>query len=268
MEIQNACVLITGASKGIGAAIARSFAKQGAHVILVARSTDEIEQLAHQLNGSSFSVDLTDPAQLDGFIERVEREISPIDILINNAGIETQDFVEDIKENKISDVLATNLLAPIRLTRQALPQMIERGRGHLVYTSSMAAITPAPGLAAYCASKAGLSRFAETVRMETKGTGVYVTTMHLGPVDTEMWTRVTNNPAFDQAQRRLRQLRMLADVSPQKVAADAVQAVIKQKREIRHPKRLWATMALAALPGRITEFLVRGVDHRIHKTGD
>ena len=155
----------------------------------------------------------------------MEREISPIDILINNAGIETQDFVEDIEEHKISDVLATNLLAPIRLTRQALPQMIERGRGHLVYTSSMAAITPAPGLAAYCASKAGLSRFAETVRMETKGTGVHVTTMHLGPVDTEMWTRVTNNPAFDQAQRRLRQLRMLADVSPQKVAADAVQAV-------------------------------------------
>ena len=77
MEIQNACVLITGASKGIGAAIARSFAKQGAHVVLVARSTDEIEQLAQQLNGSSFSVDLTDPAQLDGFIERVVREISP-----------------------------------------------------------------------------------------------------------------------------------------------------------------------------------------------
>ena len=92
-----------------------------------------------------------------------------------------------------------------------------------------------------------------------------VTTMHLGPVDTEMWTRVTNNPAFDQAQRRLRQLRMLTDVSPDKVAADAVQAVIKQKREVRHPKRLWITMALAAAPGRITEFLVRGVDHRIHK---
>ena len=96
MEIQNACVVVTGASKGIGAAIARSFAKQGAHVILVARSTDQIEQLAEQLNGSSFSVDLTDSAQLDGFIERVEREISPIDILINNAGIETQDFVEGV----------------------------------------------------------------------------------------------------------------------------------------------------------------------------
>jgi len=265
MEIQNACVLITGASKGIGAAIARAFAKQGAHVVLVARSTDEIEQLAEQLNGSSFSVDLTDAAQLDGFIERVEREISPIDILVNNAGIETQDFVEDIDEQKISDVLATNLLTPIRLTRQALPQMIERGRGHLVYTSSMAAITPAPGLAVYCASKAGLSRFAETVRMETKGTGVEVTTMHLGPVDTEMWDRVTSNPAFDQAQRRLRQIGMLTDVSAKKVATDVTRAVIRQKREVRHPKRLWGTMALAALPGRITELLVSGVNHRSHK---
>ena len=268
MEIQSACVLITGASKGIGAATARSFAKQGAHVILAARSRADIEQLAQQLNGSSFSVDLTDSAQLDGFIERVEHEISPIDILINNAGLETQDFVEDIEESKIEDVLATNLVAPIRLTRQALPRMIERGRGHLVYTSSMAAITPAPGLAAYCASKAGLSRFAETVRMETKGTGVEVTTMHLGPVNTEMWDRVTRNPAFDQAQRRLRQMRLLADVSAEKVATDVTRAVIRQKREVRHPKRLWGTMALAALPGRITELLVSGVDHRFHKRSD
>jgi len=265
MDLNNACALITGASKGIGASIARAFARQGAHVVLAARSVNEIDQLADELNGSSLPLDVADPDELAGVIDRVEAEIAPIDILVNNAGIETEEFVEDIDENRIKEVLATNLLAPMRLTRQVLPGMIERGRGHLLYTSSMAAITPAPGLATYCASKAGLTRFAETVRMETDGTGINVTTMHLGPVDTEMWTRVTNNPAFDQAQRRLRQLRMLTDVSPDKVAADAVQAVIKQKREVRHPKRLWATMALAAAPGRITELLVRGVDHRIHK---
>ena len=101
MEIQNACVLVTGASKGIGAAIARSFAKQGAHVVLVARSTDQIEQLAEQLNGSSFSVDLTDSAQLDGFIERVEREISPIDILINNAGIKLKTLWKTLTNKKL-----------------------------------------------------------------------------------------------------------------------------------------------------------------------
>jgi short-subunit dehydrogenase len=266
MDLSNTCVLITGASKGIGASMARAFAQHGSHVILAARSVNEIDRLANELDGSSLPLDVANPEQLAGVIDRVEADVAPIDILVNNAGIETEEFAEDIDENRMREVLTTNLLAPMRLTRQVLPGMIERGRGHLLYTSSMAAITPAPGLAAYCASKAGLTRFAETVRMETDGTGINVTTMHLGPVDTEMWSRVTNNPAFDQAQRRLRRLRMLADVTPEKVAADAVQAVIKQKREVRHPKRLWPTMALGAAPGRITEFLVRGVNHRIHKT--
>jgi len=266
MDLNDACVLITGASRGIGASLARAFAGQGAHVILAARSANEINSLANELNGSSIPLDVTNPEELSGFIERVQSQIAPVDILINNAGIETQEFIEDIEESRLEEVLATNLLAPMRLTRQVLPGMIQRSRGHLLYTSSVAAITPAPGLAAYCASKAGLTRFAETIRMETSGTGVHVTTMHLGPVDTEMWTRVTNNPAFNQAQKRLRRLRMLVDVSPDKVAADAVQAVLKEKREIRHPKRLWPTMALAAAPGRITEFLVRGVNHRSHKT--
>ena len=266
MDLSEACVLITGASRGIGACLARAFAGQGAHVILAARSANEINLLANELNGSSIPLDVRNPEELSSFIERVQSQIAPVDILVNNAGIETQEFGEDIEESRIEEVLATNLLAPMRLTRQVLPGMIQRGRGHLLYTSSVAAITPAPGLAAYCASKAGLTRFAETIRMETSGTGVHVTTMHLGPVDTEMWTRVTNNPAFNQAQQRLRRLRMLADVSPDKVAADAVQAVLKEKREIRHPKRLWPAMALAAAPGRITEFFLRGVNHRSHKT--
>ena len=151
MDLNNACALITGASKGIGASIARAFARQGAHVILAARSVNEIDQLADELNGSSLPLDVADPDQLAGVIDRVEAEIAPIDILVNNAGIETEEFVEDIDENRIKEVLATNLLAPMRLTRQVLPGMIERGRGHLLYTSSMAAITPAPGLATYCA---------------------------------------------------------------------------------------------------------------------
>jgi short-subunit dehydrogenase len=266
MDLRNARVLITGASRGIGAALARAFADEGARVALAARSVEEIDALAAELGGSSYPLDVTDPDQIDGFIQRVEAEGGPIDVLVNNAGIETQDFVEDITEERLAEVVATNLLAPLRLTRQALSGMIERGHGHLLYTSSLAAITPAPGLAPYCASKAGLTRFAETLRMEIENTGVQVTTMHLGPVDTGMWERVTANPAFDAAQQRLRQLRMITNVSPEKVAADAVQAVLKGKREVRHPKRLWGIMAMAALPGRLSEFLVSGIDHRAHKT--
>ncbi|MBQ30487.1 MAG: short-chain dehydrogenase [Acidimicrobiaceae bacterium] len=265
MDLRNVRVLITGASRGIGAAMARAFADAGARVALAARSVEDIGALADELGGSSYPVDLTNSDQLDGFIQRVEADDGPVDVLANNAGIETQDCMEDIAEDLLAQVLATNLLAPLRLTRQALPGMIQRGEGHLLYTSSLAAITPAPGLAPYSASKAGLTRFAESLRMEIKNTGVQITTMHLGPVDTGMWERVTENPAFDAAQKRLRQLRMLANVTPEKVASDAVQAVLTGKREVRHPKRLWGTMAIAALPGRVTEFLVGGVDYRSHK---
>ena len=124
MEVRNTRVLITGASRGIGASLARAFASAGARVALAARSAEDIDALAHELGGSSYPLDLTDPNQLNGFVERVEADDGPIDVLVNNAGIETQDFVEDIAEDRLVQVVATNLLAPLRLTRQALPGMI------------------------------------------------------------------------------------------------------------------------------------------------
>ena len=111
MDLNNACVLITGASKGIGASIARAFARHGAHVVLAARSVNEIDQLSKELNGSPLPLDVSDPEQLAGVIDRVESEIAPIDILVNNAGVETEEFVEDIDENRIKAVSYTHLRA-------------------------------------------------------------------------------------------------------------------------------------------------------------
>ncbi len=242
--------------------MAHAFADAGATVALAARSGDAITQLADELGGAAYPLDVSDGAQLDGFIDRVEADGGPIDILVNNAGIETADLVEDLAEDEIANVIAVNLIAPQRLTRQALPGMFARGKGHLVYTSSAAASTPSPGLAVYCASKAGLTRFSETVRIEARKSGVGVTTLHLGPVETEMWDRVIENPAMDQAQKRFRRLGLLVDVSPEKVAIDTVEAVEKGKREVRHPKRLSPTMAIAATPGRLTEALLVGMTPR------
>ena len=265
MEISGARVLITGASRGIGASMARAFAGEGAKVALAARSEGEIGALAEELGGSAHVIDVADSSQLDGFVAEVEATGGPIDVLVNNAGIETQALVEDLSEADLERVIAVNLIAPQRLTNQVLAGMIERGRGHLVFTSSAAAMTPSPGLAPYCASKAGLTRFSETLRIELRGTGVGVTTMHLGPVDTSMWDRVTENPAFDASQKRIRRLGLLATVSPEKVAEDAVEAVRKGRREVRHPKRLWMNMALAAAPGRMTELALAGITPRRHR---
>ena len=263
MEISGTRVLITGGSQGIGECIARAFAAEGANVALAARQKDRIAALAAELGGTAHPLDLADPSQVSGFIDSVEAAGGPIDILINNAGVETQSLVEDLPEDEIARVVAVNLVGPERLTRQVMGGMIERGRGHLVFTSSAAAMTPAPGLAVYCSTKAGLTRFSETLRIELKTTGVGVTVLHLGPIDTDMWTRVEQNPPFDAAQKRLRRLGLLTAVSPDKVAVDTVEAVRKGRREVRHPKRLWANMAIAATPGRFTELgLARHVPRR------
>ncbi len=265
MDISGARVLITGASRGIGAAMAGAFASEGAKVALVARSGDELQRLADEYDGKAYQLDLGRSADLDGFIDRVEADGGPIDILINNAGIETSALVEELDEDHIEQLSAVNLVAPMRLTRQVLPGMLERRRGHVVFTSSVAASTPAPGLAAYCASKAGLTRFSESLRIEMRDSGIGVTTLHLGPVDTGMWERVTDHPAFDVAQTRFRRFKLLVDVSPELVAADTVDAVTTNKREVRHPKRLSATMSLAAAPGRLTEVLLAGITPRDHR---
>jgi short-subunit dehydrogenase len=195
----------------------------------------------------------------------VEADGGPIDVLANNAGIETLDLIEEMDEDEILNAVLLNLVAPERLTRQVLSGMFARDKGHIVYTSSAAAMTPSPGASVYCSTKAGLTRFSEVVRLEAKKTDVNVTTLHLGPVDTAMWGRIANGPAFDAAQARIRKFGLLTDVSPEKVAEDTVAAVQKGKREVRHPKRLGMTMSIASTPGPMTEALLAGIDFRKHR---
>ena len=262
MDVVGKRILITGASRGIGQCMARTFSRAGAQVILVARATSRIEPLAAELGGSYYTLDLANDSEIDGFINRVEMQEGPIDVLINNAGIEIGSLLEDLSEPEISQLITTNLLSPQRLTRQVLPGMISRGTGHLVFTSSVAAITPTPGLAVYCASKAGLSKFGESLRIETKKTGIGVTVLHLGPVDTDMWTRVADNSVFQLAQKRFKNLSTLKSVSPELVAEDTLKAVVHNRREVRHPKRFSGLMALNAIPARITETLLAGINFR------
>ncbi len=255
-------VLVTGASRGIGEAIAREFAAAGSEVVLAARSADRIGELARQLGGHAFPLDVSDPDQLEGFVPRVESEVGPLDVLVNNAGVESDHYLERTDEADITRIVAVNLVAPMRLSRQVLPGMVDRARGRIVNISSLAAMTPTPGLVVYGATKAGLTQFSDALRFELKGSGVGVTVAHLGPIDTQMWDKVVDIKGLDAAQARLRRMGLLVTVSPKKVARDVVRAVRDGRREIRHPKRLWSNMALAASPKRITEALLVGFDPR------
>ena len=158
-----------------------------------------------------------------------------------------------------------NLITPKQLTAQVVPGMIDRGKGHLAYTSSTAATNGTPLMSVYSSTKGGLTRFAESVRMELRDTDINVTILHLGPIDTSMWDRVDAHPAMKQILERGTKLGVLAIADPVHVAKDTLTAVQRNKREVRLPKRMAGGIALNGIGTRTMETLLRGIDFRAGK---
>jgi NAD(P)-dependent dehydrogenase (short-subunit alcohol dehydrogenase family) len=262
MELSGATVLITGASRRIGVGLAQAFGAEGAKVIGAARSVDAVADVVAGHGGVAMSLDAASLAEVDGFIDRVEQEHGPIDVLINNAGIEVNSLFEDMNAAQLDQLFAVNLLAPIQLTHQMLPKMLARGKGSLVFTSSIAAAGGNPMLSTYAASKAGLTRFAESLRMELTHDDIDVTLLHLGPVDTEMWGRISDDEDSDILLSRGKRLHVLGIASVDGVANATVEAVRSGKREVRLPKRMAIAPALNVLGTLTNELVYRGIDIR------
>jgi short-subunit dehydrogenase len=180
-------VAITGASSGIGAALAREYGQHGAAVSMIARRRPELEALAASLPRAWVCVqDLADPAQASAWIADAERAHGPIDVLINNAGVDHAGPVASMDIAMANRLLALNLQTPIALTRALLPAMLARGHGSIVNVASVAALAAPPLLATYAASKAGLAAFSESLHVELRAQGVHVLTVYPGPVATPM----------------------------------------------------------------------------------
>jgi short-subunit dehydrogenase len=181
-------VAITGASAGIGEALVRAYAARGASVTLVARRRDRLDQIAADVGGKTFVVaaDLADVARATDWLAPAEKELGPIDILINNAGVQHIEPTEEADCEKGEMLLRLNVHTPMRLTRAVLPAMLARRSGCIVDVSSMAALAPVPGMFYYNAAKGGIANASEALRGELRGTGVHVLTVYPGPVDTDM----------------------------------------------------------------------------------
>lgn len=184
-------VVVTGASAGIGEAFAREWKKRGAELTLVARRRERMEALAKDL-GSDVTVlgaDLVDPKAAEAAIVEAEKVRGPIDVLVNNAGVQIIAPAESTDPDEGEALLDLNVATPLRLIRHTLPSMLERGRGTIVNVASMAALSPVPGMLYYNASKGGLANASEALRGELWGTGVNVVTVYPGPVHTDMGTK-------------------------------------------------------------------------------
>lgn len=262
MELRGKRVLITGASRGIGEALAHRFAAAGATVALVARSADAIEELAADLGGSAHPADLADPAQVATLINHIEDEAGPVDVLVNNAGIDITKSIAAYTHEEVGRIVQVNLTTPMDLCRQAIPRMLHRGRGHIVNISSLSASGLYPGLTAYSATKAGLSHFTAGLRADLKGLPIGTTVVEMAGVPTDMLANVdTYKPTADSFKRGYR-LHLVTDTPVETIADDTVEAVRKGRRHVRHPKRAILFPLLSEAPRRMTELILIGVKPR------
>lgn len=168
MQISGATVLLTGATGGIGQAIARALAGRGASLILTGRRGELLEPLAAECGGRALVVDLADRAALAGLIEQA----GAVDILVANAALPASGQLLSFTDQQVDRALEVNLRAPIVLAHALLPGMLERDRGHLLFMSSLAGKAATPGTALYNATKFGLRGFAGALRADLRETGV------------------------------------------------------------------------------------------------
>lgn len=184
-------VLVTGASSGIGAAIARQLAGEAATLILVARRAERLEALAAELRGAwgrqvlVEPCDLSDPAAVDALIERIDARGLEIDILVNNAGMGDLGSFSTASWETSQRMIAVNCAAVAQLCHRVLPGMVARNRGGILQISSGFGLTVTPGAAMYAATKHFVSALSEGLVMELQGTDVVVTQVCPGPVKTE-----------------------------------------------------------------------------------
>jgi short-subunit dehydrogenase len=237
--MDGAIALVTGASSGIGAAAARRRAAAGARLFVAGRDADRLAAVAGAVGGTALTYDLTEPGAAAELAGRVLDAAGRVDVLVNNAGQGWAGPFTGMTDEEIIRLVTVNLTAPISLTRAVLPGMLARGRGHLGFVGSIAGRLGVREEAAYSASKAGLTVFADSLRQETSTSGIVVTELVPAVVDTAFFAR--RGRPYQRS-------------SPQPVsadrAADALLAAMRDGRDEAYlPRWMYLPVAVrAALP--------------------
>jgi short-subunit dehydrogenase len=231
-------VMITGASSGIGRGVALELARRGAQVGLVARRSDLLAQTVTEIKKSggralALVADVNDEHSIRTVADQVRREFGPIDVLIANAGIGGASHAVDLQPSQVANIINVNVLGAVNSVTAVLPEMAQRGSGHLVAISSLAAYRGLPKSAAYCSSKAALSCFFETLRIDLRDSGVDVTIIHPGFIKTPLTAgREANMPFLMELDEAVRKI---------------VKAIEKRKKSYAFPWQLASIVRLGMI---------------------
>ncbi len=225
-------VVVTGASSGIGEAIAREYLSRGANVTLIARRRDRLDKLAESATERTHVVqaDLGNPEVAFAWIDEAEKAMGPIDVLINNAGVQIVKSVLETSWEDAEKLLVLDLHTPLRLTQLVLKRMVPRKSGTIVDIASMAAIGPTPGMFFYNAAKAGLAAASEGLRAEMKPHGIHVVTVYPGPVTSDM--EIAGRAAYEETAGA----KYAPTGAPDVLARMVANAVAKKRARVVYPR--------------------------------
>jgi short-subunit dehydrogenase len=239
--------LITGASAGLGQEFARQLAPHARSLILVARRLDRLEQLRKEIDRPGLTIhchaaDLADEVQTEAFLAALAASGERVSLLINNAGLGDHGFFEASDWSRVDAMLDVNVKALTRLTHALLPDLIRAGRGAILNVSSIASFLPLPKMAVYAATKAYVTSFTEALRAELRQTGVSVTLVCPGPVNTEFFQvaeRAENRESMPSPE--------IFKVPAGQVVAEALDAVAADRARVVPGWLVCAVMAITAL---------------------
>jgi short-subunit dehydrogenase len=271
LDLKGSRVLVTGASSGIGRALAKRMADRGAVLAIAARRVDLLDALAGEIERAggarptTLAADLSRSGEAATLAGRARAALGDVDILVNNAGSSVQGLVWAVGDaDAAREVFEVNVWSPLALVAALTPGMRERGSGSVINVTSLAYVSPFPRLGQYCASKGALAVATEALRLELRGSGVCVTEITLGPVDTASSYENRLLPGADRWLDRTRP--GSADAAAQRI----LEAIEHGRERVVHPRRLGIAHALPGLGRRFAARLsdrVEGDDPTVRRGG-
>jgi short-subunit dehydrogenase len=260
--ISDKLVLVTGASGGIGAAVAKAMAKEGARVVLLARSEKALKQVAAEIASGggtawTYTVDLADPEAIATVGAQISHQLGTPDILINNAGVGKWRFIDEMSPVEAVECMTVPYFAAFNILHVFLPAMLPRRSGHIVNISSVGSRFVWPGATAYLAARWAIRGFTEALRADLDGSGINVTLVEPGVVKSPYWEH-----NLGSRERVPKLAKLIPELNPEEVAQAILKGVKRNRRTIVIPFMMSLFCRLHAVIPSVIQWLITKTGYR------